>query len=46
MASHVVILDTSARRAVIKILPGTFLSDILQEACKKLGLNATHYGLR
>ncbi|MCJ1464346.1 hypothetical protein MMC07_002959 [Pseudocyphellaria aurata] len=46
MASHVVVIDSSARRAVIKTLPGKFLSDVLQEACAKLGLDSSRYGLR
>ncbi|MCJ1261388.1 hypothetical protein MMC22_001252 [Lobaria immixta] len=46
MASHVVVIDSSARRAVIKTSPGKFLSDILQEACEKLGLDSSCYGLR
>ena len=46
MASHVVVMDSSARRAVIKTSPGKFLSDILQEACAKLGLDSSRYGFR
>ncbi|KAL4809006.1 GLUT4 regulating protein TUG-domain-containing protein [Aspergillus unguis] len=46
MSSHVVVLDSTARRATVKTTPGKYLTDILQEACKKLGLNATQYGLK
>lgn len=46
MASHVVVVDSSARRAVIKTSPGKFLSDILHEACEKLSLDSSRYGLR
>ncbi|MCJ1276842.1 hypothetical protein MMC21_004649 [Puttea exsequens] len=46
MASHVVILDSSARRAVVKTTPTKHLSDILQEACEKLSLNPDHHGLK
>lgn len=46
MSSHVVILDSSARRATIKTLPGSHLSEVLQQACTKLGLDASQYGLR
>ncbi len=46
MASHVVVIDSSARRTLIKTTPGKFLSDVLQEACIKLGLDASTYGLK
>ena len=46
MASHVTVIDTSARRAVVKTTPGKYLSDVLQEACTRLGLNASQYGLK
>ncbi|KAL4873206.1 hypothetical protein BDV12DRAFT_160578 [Aspergillus spectabilis] len=46
MSSHVVVLDPTARRATIKTTPGKYLTDVLQEACRKLGLNASQYGLK
>ncbi|WEW61275.1 hypothetical protein PRK78_006765 [Emydomyces testavorans] len=46
MASHVVVIDATARRATVKVTPAKHLSDILGEACAKLGLNATQYGLK
>ncbi|EAW10209.1 putative UBX domain protein [Aspergillus clavatus NRRL 1] len=46
MSSHVVVLDSTARRATIKTTPGKYLADILQEACAKLGLDASQYGLK
>ncbi|KAL4944918.1 hypothetical protein BDV06DRAFT_186120 [Aspergillus oleicola] len=46
MSSHVVVLDSRARRATIKTTPGKYLTDVLQEACKKLGVNASQYGLK
>ncbi|KAL8679665.1 MAG: hypothetical protein Q9186_004076 [Xanthomendoza sp. 1 TL-2023] len=46
MASTVVVLDASARRATIKTTPGMILSDVLQEACGKLGADANRYGLK
>ena len=46
MASHVVVIDSTARRATVKVTPGKYLSDVLDEACKKLGLNASQYGLK
>lgn len=46
MSSHVVVLDATARRATIKTSPGKHLTDILQEACAKLGIDASQYGLK
>ncbi len=46
MASHVIVLDSSARRATVKTTPGKYLSDVLQEACGKLGLEASRHGLK
>lgn len=46
MASHVVVLDSSARRAVIKTTPAKHLSDILQEACVKFKLDPSRHGLK
>ena len=46
MASHVVIIDSSLRRANVKCTPNTFLSDVLAEACQKLKLPPEQYSLR
>ncbi|EED15276.1 UBX domain protein, putative [Talaromyces stipitatus ATCC 10500] len=46
MSSHVVVIDSTARRATIKTAPSKPLADVLQEACTKLGLNASQYGLK
>ncbi|KKY29036.1 putative ubx domain-containing protein [Phaeomoniella chlamydospora] len=46
MASHVVVIDSTARRATVKTTPAKPLSDILEEACKKLNLNPNQYGLK
>ncbi|KAI9724393.1 MAG: hypothetical protein M1812_000461 [Candelaria pacifica] len=46
MSSHVVVIDSTARRAVIKTTPAKYLVDVLQEACTKLGLDANQYGLK
>ncbi|KAH6610857.1 tether containing ubx domain for glut4 [Trichoderma cornu-damae] len=43
MASHVVVISTDLRRTTVKVSPGTYLSDVLQEACKKLGLDSDKY---
>ncbi|KAF7592892.1 hypothetical protein BBP40_012304 [Aspergillus hancockii] len=46
MSSHVVVLDSAARRATIKMTQGKYLTDVLQEACAKLGVDANQYGLK
>lgn len=46
MSSHVVVIDTTFRRTTIKVTPGKFLTDVLEEACGKLGLKASNYGLK
>ncbi|OOQ82181.1 putative UBX domain protein [Penicillium brasilianum] len=46
MSAHVVVIDATARRATVKTTPGKYLTDILQEACLKLGYNASQYGLK
>ncbi|KIX97779.1 uncharacterized protein Z520_06557 [Fonsecaea multimorphosa CBS 102226] len=46
MASHVVVIDSTARRATVKTTPGKNLSEVLEEACTKLGVNAAQYGLK
>ena len=46
MASQVTVIDTTARRAVVKVNPSTYLTDVLQEGCKKLGLDSRQYGMK
>ncbi|KAJ5963622.1 uncharacterized protein N7479_003498 [Penicillium vulpinum] len=46
MSAHVVVIDATARRATIKTTPAKHLTDILQEACTKLGYNASQYSLK
>jgi tether containing UBX domain for GLUT4 len=46
MASHVVVIDTSFRRHNIKVTPGKYMTDILEEACKKFGIKSSNYGLK
>ncbi|KAL7814106.1 GLUT4 regulating protein TUG domain-containing protein [Trichoderma gracile] len=43
MSSHVVVIATDLRRTTVKVTPGTYLSDVLEEACKKLGLDSNKY---
>lgn len=46
MASHVVVVDASARRATIKTSPETHLADILAQACEKLGRDPASHVLK
>ncbi|KAL2757107.1 hypothetical protein ACRALDRAFT_1056170 [Sodiomyces alcalophilus JCM 7366] len=46
MASHVTVIATNLRRATVKVTPGTYMTDVLQEACKKLDLPADKYLLK
>ncbi|KAI9776353.1 MAG: hypothetical protein M1839_000433 [Geoglossum umbratile] len=45
-SSHVVVIDPRARRVTVKVTPARFLSDVLKEACAKLGLEAGQYTLK
>lgn len=49
MATNVVVIDSTARRATVKTTPGLYLSDVLQQACEKLNVpsaNIGQYGLK
>ncbi|EER42718.1 UBX domain-containing protein [Histoplasma capsulatum H143] len=46
MASHVVVIDSTARKATVKVTPTKHLTEVLSEACSKLGLDARQYGLK
>ncbi|KAL2366791.1 hypothetical protein RJZ56_000376 [Blastomyces dermatitidis] len=46
MASHVVVIDSAARRATVKVTPTKHLTEVLSEACSKLGFDARQYGLK
>ncbi|KAL5321176.1 hypothetical protein ACEPPN_011988 [Leptodophora sp. 'Broadleaf-Isolate-01'] len=46
MASNVVVLDSSLRRTVVKVNPGTYMMDVLEQACQKFKLKASNYGLK
>ncbi|KAF4122583.1 hypothetical protein GMORB2_6889 [Geosmithia morbida] len=43
MSSHVVVISTDLRRTTVKVTPGTYLADVLQQACTKLGLPGDKY---
>ncbi|RBQ87448.1 hypothetical protein VDGD_03130 [Verticillium dahliae] len=46
MASHVTVIATDLRRTTVKVNPGTYMTDVLQEACKKLNLGSDKYLLK
>ncbi|KAK2734727.1 ubx domain protein [Colletotrichum kahawae] len=46
MSSHVVVIGSDLRRATVKVSPGTYMTDVLQEACKKLNLSSDKYLLK
>jgi len=46
MSAHVEVVSTDFRRAKVKVQPGTYLVDVLSEACKKLNLNSDKYILK
>lgn len=46
MSTHVVVIASDLRRTTIKVSPGTYLSDVLQQACTKLKLDSTKYLLK
>jgi len=46
MASHVVVIAASARRHTVKTTPGKYLTEVLQEACQKFGLDSDQYSLK
>ncbi|KAK0667596.1 GLUT4 regulating protein TUG-domain-containing protein [Cercophora samala] len=45
-AAHVEIISTDLRRAKVKVNPGTYLVDVLNEACKKLNVNPDKYDVK
>ncbi|KAH8910804.1 hypothetical protein BR93DRAFT_292898 [Coniochaeta sp. PMI_546] len=46
MSAHVEVIATDLRRAKVKVTPGTFLVDVLREACRKLNLSSDKYLLK
>lgn len=43
MSAHVEVVSTDLRRAKVKVTPGTYLVDVLNEAARKLNLNGDNY---
>ncbi|TVY73424.1 Tether containing UBX domain for GLUT4 [Lachnellula suecica] len=46
MSSHVVVIDTSFRRQTVKVTPGKYMTDVLDEACGKFNIKSSNYGLK
>jgi tether containing UBX domain for GLUT4 len=46
MSAHVEVISTDFRRVKVKVSPGTYLIDVLREACTKLNLTSDKYLLR
>lgn len=46
MASHVVVTSSAARSTKVKVTPGTYMSDVLDQARKALKLEAGSYLLK
>ncbi len=46
MSAHVEVLSTDLRRAKVKVTPGTYMIDVLNEACAKLKLSSDKFLLK
>ncbi|KAL3417849.1 ubx domain-containing protein [Phlyctema vagabunda] len=46
MASHVVVMDSAAKRIQVKVTPGKYMTDVLEEACKKCNRQPTNLGFK
>ncbi|KAK3906707.1 GLUT4 regulating protein TUG-domain-containing protein [Staphylotrichum tortipilum] len=46
MSAHVEVVSTDLRRVKVKVTPGTYLVDVLGEACRKLNLQSDKYELK
>ncbi len=46
MASNVVVIDSSFRRHTVKVTPGKYMTEVLEEACKKFNIKSENYGLK
>ena len=44
--SQITVLGPGARRHLVKVTPGKYLSEVRDEACEKLRLDASQYGLK
>ncbi|KAG6363230.1 hypothetical protein INS49_008326 [Diaporthe citri] len=46
MSSHVVVVSPDVKRVSVKVNPGTYMFDVLEEACKKLNLQVDKWSLK
>lgn len=46
MSSHVVVVAPDVKRVNVKVNPGTYMFDVLEEACKKLNLQVDKWTLK
>ncbi|ROW11350.1 hypothetical protein VMCG_01049 [Cytospora schulzeri] len=46
MSSHVVVVAPDVKRVNVKVNPGTYMFDVLEEACKKLNLEVDKWALK
>ncbi|KUI65992.1 Tether containing UBX domain for GLUT4 [Cytospora mali] len=46
MSSHVVVVAPDVKRVNVKVNPGTYMFDVLEEACKKLNLEVDKWTLK
>ena len=46
MSSHVVVIGTDLRRTTVKVSPGTYMTDVLQQACTKLNVSSDKFLLK
>ena len=46
MASHVFVVDSGFKRTQIKVTPGRYLREVLEEACKSRKLDPESYTLK
>jgi tether containing UBX domain for GLUT4 len=46
MAAHVEVVSTDLRRVKVRVTPGTYMIDVLSEACQKLNFKSDNYLLK
>ena len=46
MAAQVTVINTSFQRTIVKVTPGKYISDVMEEACKVWNLDASKYTLK
>jgi hypothetical protein len=46
MSSHVIVISPDVKRVSVKVNPGTYMFDVLEEACKKLNLQVDKWSLK